>query len=650
MAKLTIYLEGQVVSETVLETGKEYVLGRGTQCDIILSHPKISRQHASLGFDGQNWNCLVLSKFGHLLVNGAPVETFSLTDGSNFSIPPFEFKFSEKSSRVKMNMPVSGFSGTGTARISTIAQSEMPAADKTSTGVMALRGILRRVAPEINAGQEMTIPTGGKFVAGRSKTNDLKLLDPVASRKHFEITNEGSEFILRDLESANKTHVNGREITQHLLQSGDMIQVGAEKFEFEVFNPAFENLPVPLPEPAQAHPNFAHNLPGMPYEGGRAAVKISPEFQQGVQQVTNMIRRASATKNGRMRLALFAVLVIVIGVGLMKNGGDSGKPQKTNASTDGKAPVNGPVSGLDRLTSEQKKFIDETYNIGYNLYTSGHYDQAALEFQKIFQLVEDYKGSRNLFALCQQGMELKKQQDEIERAKREQADTKMKVTSILDECEELLKSKHFGDVEGCVSRTSDLDPDNERGQGLVMAAQQAMQEIAQSQEARAESARRKSSAERNFAKGTADFKAGKLRQALHEFESVGHSSFHDTAGLKSKAAKAVANIKDKLRKESDSLVQEGKSAMDNKDYGAAVKKFQRAIASDPSNSEASSARSRAISELHQQLKNNYGESVIEENLGNIEQAKKKWKEILNQGDPSDDYFQKAKMKLQKYEK
>jgi hypothetical protein len=44
----------------------------------------------------------------------------------------------------------------------------------------------------------------------------------------------------------------------------------------------------------------------------------------------------------------------------------------------------------------------------------------------------------------------------------------------------------------------------------------------------------------------------------------------------------------------------------------------------------------------------YSDSVLEENLGNIESAKVKWKEILENDIDTGDYYKKAKSKMKKY--
>jgi hypothetical protein len=44
----------------------------------------------------------------------------------------------------------------------------------------------------------------------------------------------------------------------------------------------------------------------------------------------------------------------------------------------------------------------------------------------------------------------------------------------------------------------------------------------------------------------------------------------------------------------------------------------------------------------------YEDSVLEESLGNIDSAKEKWKHLMLEDLQSDEYYNKAKLKLQKY--
>lgn len=64
------------------------------------------------------------------------------------------------------------------------------------------------------------------FYIGRQKDNDFVLSDPFVSRRHALIRHENGRFILEDLESTNRTFVGGKEIKRHLLNNGDVIEIG----------------------------------------------------------------------------------------------------------------------------------------------------------------------------------------------------------------------------------------------------------------------------------------------------------------------------------------------------------------------------------------------------------------------------------------
>jgi predicted component of type VI protein secretion system len=56
MFKLEIYLDGSLAStEFFTPKGSRYTIGRGTNCDRVISDPKISRAHCTLLKSGQDW-------------------------------------------------------------------------------------------------------------------------------------------------------------------------------------------------------------------------------------------------------------------------------------------------------------------------------------------------------------------------------------------------------------------------------------------------------------------------------------------------------------------------------------------------------------------------------------------------------------------
>src|SRR3989454_2881169 len=72
-----------------------------------------------------------------------------------------------------------------------------------------------------------------RLTIGRSARNDLCIPDPFASRVHAEVRNEGDEYFLQDLGSANGTLYNGSVVeTPITLTRGGRIQIGETEIVF----------------------------------------------------------------------------------------------------------------------------------------------------------------------------------------------------------------------------------------------------------------------------------------------------------------------------------------------------------------------------------------------------------------------------------
>src|SRR2546425_11027192 len=72
-----------------------------------------------------------------------------------------------------------------------------------------------------------------RVTIGRSARNDLCIPDPFASRVHAEVRQQGDEFFLQDLGSANGTLYNGSIVEKPMtLARGGRIQIGETEIVF----------------------------------------------------------------------------------------------------------------------------------------------------------------------------------------------------------------------------------------------------------------------------------------------------------------------------------------------------------------------------------------------------------------------------------
>ena len=67
---------------------------------------------------------------------------------------------------------------------------------------------------------------------GRRPTNDIHIDNLAVSGSHAAVKVIGNDFFLEDLDSTNGTIVNGKTIKNHMLQHGDVIELGKYRLRF----------------------------------------------------------------------------------------------------------------------------------------------------------------------------------------------------------------------------------------------------------------------------------------------------------------------------------------------------------------------------------------------------------------------------------
>jgi pSer/pThr/pTyr-binding forkhead associated (FHA) protein len=94
---------------------------------------------------------------------------------------------------------------------------------------MALRPAAMLFLPPL---PPLQLRAGEAVLIGRSRSCDLSLRSPAASRRHAEIVLAASGWLVRDLDSTNGTFVNGERVRERLLCPGDRIEIGSDAITF----------------------------------------------------------------------------------------------------------------------------------------------------------------------------------------------------------------------------------------------------------------------------------------------------------------------------------------------------------------------------------------------------------------------------------
>ena len=76
-------------------------------------------------------------------------------------------------------------------------------------------------------------PLKGMISIGRAESSTITVKDAKVSRQHSQIQQQGSEFMVVDLNSSNGTFVNNERIEEHVLSDGDEIRIGDCIMQFQ---------------------------------------------------------------------------------------------------------------------------------------------------------------------------------------------------------------------------------------------------------------------------------------------------------------------------------------------------------------------------------------------------------------------------------
>jgi HD-GYP domain-containing protein (c-di-GMP phosphodiesterase class II) len=82
-----------------------------------------------------------------------------------------------------------------------------------------------------NTDRVLTLAPGQTIVAGRTVQCDLQLDDPSVSRRHCSLTFDNGVLQIKDLESANGTFLNERQVRDARARPGDLVRLGAAIIE-----------------------------------------------------------------------------------------------------------------------------------------------------------------------------------------------------------------------------------------------------------------------------------------------------------------------------------------------------------------------------------------------------------------------------------
>ncbi len=662
MAKLVVKHHGQEVANLKLEPGTEYIAGRAPDSHIKLGEERgISRQHLKFYERDGAWVCEALSKFLLIQQGSQSVEVIELNATTVFTLPPYEFHFEPdiqpeakpEPEAASKNLPVfvQPRMPSAAPQDSEVPEDTMVRGNSEATvaGVSTLVPYIRVSYPN-TADDEVLKLEGHLWVAGRERDCEIMIDSPHISRKQFELARTKEGFYVTDLGSSNGTKINGQRIPPHeptRIESGDEISVMNIRMHFEIRDNQFLNrlgsLPVPAFDPILAAPPMQWYPPpdamAMPMVYPQESAESLPALRDWKKIRPHHIKQVSWKKH-KVRIILVALLPLVIWGAL-----DEQKPKVAPRD-----PASSTTSiSFENLKTEQKGVVKDSFALARNLYIQGKYALCLTELAKVHEIIPQFENSKELQSFCEQGLELVRRQEDTERKDRERIFIEQQISGYVENCKQKLTvTATIDETRQCLADAIVLAPEHALVVEMLDTAlmrekeRKSLDELKRAEEAKMQNGHA------HFNKALKIYKNGKLAASIAEFERFVKTEYPRIADKKDEARRQIASIKKELTAKVEGLVAQCKQLGDKNKFKEAYTACDKAVEEDPSNSNARTYRDRILSDLRREMKTIYEDSVLEESLGNVDSAKEKWKKIMAEDIESDDYWQKAKSKLQKY--
>lgn len=193
---------------------KTWLIGSGTDCDVVVPHPNVSANHCRLTRSATGFVVEDLQSSNGTFVNGVRVvEPIAVSRQDQITL----------GRTVEMPWP-----GSGSTSFDEGGRGSRRAVESTASAGSA--GASPSRSPH-EAVQVTVTLRGSAMVLGRDPQCDHVLEYPMVSWRHARITRDGASLFVEDLNSSNGTFVNGVRIRERtVVKPGDDVGLGSYRF------------------------------------------------------------------------------------------------------------------------------------------------------------------------------------------------------------------------------------------------------------------------------------------------------------------------------------------------------------------------------------------------------------------------------------
>lgn len=657
--KFIIKKYGQQVTEKILEEGQKYIIGRGSDCDIVLeAEPGISRQHFKLYASSENcWTIECISTQGDgLYVEGEKVQGAEIEDSTSLSFKNYIFEFVlekaesesetnleiEPETKPEMKIPEKN---EVMEKKPDSARENKPPDDSTRVLPQSSLSYFLSISIAGNSPEYISLNQGNSWILGRREDSDICINHPSLSGKHLKIERTGNQFYIEDLNSSNGTFLNDMKLEpgkSQSLRSEDKIEALDLVMTFEAQNRKFAEIIKNLP--AVSEPTKVVENPML--AGGMALPKVV--LEEASEEEEEHESKGKKKFFNPKRIVLLGVLGVFLG----------GAVWVKMTQTEKEAPVSPEQAALDA----KAKVIQDFYRMATTLYQQKKYQFCIENLSKLHEMTTYYKDSKELATQCQNALSARKRLEEQELLKKQAEETERKIKEVVAGC--YPKLDVFESVEElniCLSEAIQLNPENleivalqriiEERKSLQLLKEQEKEELRKriaKTRARYKALYQKAKKQHEEAENIQDQE--RLLQAADAYDRFVKASQHmsSMAETRQLAAQTAQAIREKYKTTLDQLYSDCENLISQKQMKNAYPVCKKILDFKDDDAKAFQWMKQAESYLRLRLKPVYEESTQKENLSNIAAARPLWQQIVREDITEGYYYKKALAKLEKY--
>ncbi|MBI3016496.1 MAG: hypothetical protein HYY62_00630 [Deltaproteobacteria bacterium] len=316
------------------------------------------------------------------------------------------------------------------------------------------------------------------------------------------------------------------------------------------------------------------------------------------------------------------------------------------------------VDELAGITQVDREYILAKMQEAKDYYKNRQYGKAQLVVQEALRIAPHYKPALDLNAIIGQTFEDQSLETQKREAQKEEKKLEEEIQYHLSVALDYFNRQQWEKALEEYDKILELQPDLEEAQkrrqvvqeklsGKAPASDEKPTVIAPQKPPYQKNLKNKQ-AEKLLAQGSQLAQEGKMKEALGTWRNVLRLE-----GLNpqyyAKAEQFITFTKEQMEQKYLPLITQAKVLIESKEYVKAKEILDGILKEYPTHPEAQAASERVTFALHGLAKKEYTEAIIDENVGRVDSAKEKFKWIVDRIPASDEYHQKAKNKLKKYE-